>query len=155
MGLCAMSLSEIIQFTPLDTGLWTAGQPTAEQLAELALAGVQLVINLAVVDSDRALPDEIAIVTRLGMHYIHIPVVWDAPQLADLHRFMDTLEAHADEKIFVHCALNYRASAFVALWRVLRHGWAPAEAFAVQRQIWKLEEYPIWQAFVSDALKTQ
>ncbi len=86
------------------------------------------------------------------MEYIHIPVEWSAPQLADLEHFLNTMDAHDEQKILVHCALNFRASAFTALWRVLRRDWDMEQAFAPQRAIWNLEDYPVWKNFVEQAL---
>jgi len=142
----------ITNLTTLNDSLWTSGQPTRAELAELAAAGFEVVINLALPTSDNALPDEAELVQSLGMEYVHIPVVWDAPQPGDLLRFMDTMDTRLDRKILVHCALNYRASAFTALWRVLRQGGEKEKAFAVQETIWQLDDYPIWKIFVTSAL---
>ena len=142
----------ITNLTILNDSLWTSGQPTRAELAEIAVAGFEVVINLAMPSSDNALPDEAELVQSLGMEYIPIPVVWDAPQPEDLKRFMDTMDTRHSRKILVHCALNYRASAFTALWRVLRQGWEKEKAFAVQETIWQLDDYPIWKIFVTSAL---
>jgi uncharacterized protein (TIGR01244 family) len=137
-----------LNLTILSDSLWSAGQPTRAQLAEIAAQGFDLVINLALPTSDNAIPDEADLVRSLGMDYIHIPVIWESPLPEDLTRFMDAMDAHREAKILVHCAMNYRASAFIALWRVLRQGWAREQAFAAQEEIWRLAEYPVWQAFV-------
>jgi len=147
-----MAITDITNFLRLDDSLCCGGQPSEAQLEDAAREGIQLVINLALATSDHALPDEPGLVRLLGMEHIHIPVVWDSPQPADLERFMDAMDAHRDKHILVHCAMNYRATAFLALWRVLRQGWDVDEAFAPQRNIWDLEEYPVWKAFVEDAL---
>ncbi|PKN95023.1 MAG: phosphatase [Chloroflexi bacterium HGW-Chloroflexi-6] len=142
----------ITNLTILNDSLWTSGQPTRAELAEVAAAGFEVVINLAMSTSDNALPDEAELVQSLGMEYIHIPVVWEAPQPGDLLRFMDAMDTRFNRKVLVHCALNYRASAFTALWRVLRQGWEKEKAFAVQETIWQLDDYPIWKNFVTSAL---
>ncbi len=147
-----MTLSSIINFLQLDHALYTSGQPTAAQFDAIARAGVQLVINLALATSDHALPDEPGLVRSLGMEHIHIPVVWETPQPADLERFMDAMDANQGKIILVHCAMNYRATAFTALWRVLRQGWSVNDAFAPQRKTWNLEEYPVWKTFVEKTL---
>lgn len=147
-----MPTTEIVNYSHLTETLATGGQPTEAQLTEAAQDGVNVVINLALSTSDNALPDEAATVRGLGMEYIHIPVEWSAPQPADLERFLDAMDAHSQQKILVHCALNFRASAFTALWRVLRQGWDTEQAFAPQRAIWSLDEYPVWKDFVEKAL---
>ena len=144
--------NQSIELLRLTDSLCCSGQPTPAQFADAAHAGIHLVINLALATSDNALPDEPGLVRALGMEYIHIPVVWDSPQPTDLEKFMQVMDAHQDQKILVHCAMNYRATAFIALWRVLRQGWNLDQAFAPQRKIWNLEEYPRWKAFVEEAL---
>ncbi|PWH12707.1 MAG: phosphatase [Anaerolineae bacterium] len=148
-----MALTDILNFLCLEDGLCCSGQPTEAQFAEAARQGIEVVINLALHTSDNALPDEAGLVRTLGMEHIHIPVVWEAPQPADLEQFMDAMDAHQGKHILVHCAMNYRATAFLGLWRVLRRGWNAEEAFAPQRQIWSLADYPVWEAFVQKALK--
>jgi protein tyrosine phosphatase (PTP) superfamily phosphohydrolase (DUF442 family) len=143
-----MSIYDIINFTPLADDLLTGGQPTEAQLAEVARDGVNLVINLALSTSTSALKDESGTVTGLGMEYVHIPVEWEHPTAANLERFMNAMDAHAGQKIFVHCAMNYRATAFTALWRIRRHGWQPEKALEILRAVWNLEEYPVWQEFI-------
>ncbi len=148
-----MALADVLNFLRLDDALCCSGQPTHEQFADAAREEIQLVINLALATSDHALPDEPGLVRSLGMEHIHIPVVWDSPQPADLERYMDAMDANLGKKILVHCAMNYRATAFLALWRVLRQGWDVDEAFASQREIWNLEEYPVWRTFVEQSLE--
>lgn len=126
--------------------------PTASELTEVADAGVQVVINLAMPTSERALPDEASLVESLGMKYVGIPVEWDVPTRLDLDRFMNAMDAHAGSKRLVHCQANYRASAFIALYRILRLGWRPPDAFNDLRRIWNPEEYPVWKKFIEDQL---
>ncbi|GAB4491795.1 MAG: hypothetical protein Fur0016_02480 [Anaerolineales bacterium] len=147
-----MALAEIINFLRLDALLCCGGQPTEAQFEDAAREGIQLVINLALATSDHALPDEPGLVRSLGMEHIHIPVIWESPQPANLEQFMNAMDANWGKKILVHCAMNYRATAFIGLWRVLRQGWDVDEAFAPQRKIWNLEEYPVWKAFVEKTL---
>lgn len=152
IGKQKKAMKNILNLSILSDLLSTSGQPTRAELADIAEAGFKVVINLALPTSDKAIPDEAELVKSLGMEYIHIPIVWDSPQLEDLQCFMDAMDAHKQQKILVHCALNYRASAFTALWRVLRQDWDEAEAFAVQKKFWDLREYPVWEKFVRAVL---
>jgi|GEM_PF-343997 len=147
--------ADITNLTILNDSLWSAGQPTRAELAEVAQAGFEAVINLALATSDNALTDEAEVAQSLGMEYIHIPVVWDAPRPENLRDFMDAMDARPGKKVFVHCAMNYRASAFVALWRVLRQGWEEGEAFATQKSVWELKDYPVWEKFVRESLSNR
>lgn len=143
-------ISAIYNVRPLSDDLLTGGQPTAEQLAAVARAGYQVVINLATPDSPRALPDEEALVTGLGMHYEALPVIWEAPQQGDFEQFCALLERHAGRRILVHCAANMRVSAFCYLYRVLRQGMDPERARQDLAALWEPNDN--WRAFIEHAL---
>ena len=53
---------DIYHFLQLSNRLFTGGMPTADQLEAASKAGVQVVINLAIPDSERALRDEQSLV---------------------------------------------------------------------------------------------
>ncbi|HUE98817.1 MAG TPA: protein tyrosine phosphatase family protein [Anaerolineales bacterium] len=124
---------DIYNFLPLSEKLFTAGMPTAEQLTNAAQRGVELVINLAPHEVSNALPNGTELVASLGMQYINIPVIWNTPTKDGLDRFMDVLDENQDKKILVHCQANFRATAFVALYRILRQGRNADEAMAGHR----------------------
>jgi len=145
-------LNEIHNFLPLTDSLLSSGMPTADQVTEIAQSGVELVINLAPFDPGRDLHDEAVLVESAGLDYLNIPVEWDAPTQEDLQAFIKTMDANADRKVLVHCRANYRATGFVTLYRILRLGWEPEEAFKDLRRIWNPEDYPIWKKFISENL---
>jgi len=144
---------EIYNFTPMSENLFTGGMPTAEQLTDAAHHGVEVVINLAPHDSQNALPNEENHVTSLGMQYINIPVIWSTPTIDDLNKFMDKMDDCKDRKILVHCQANFRASAFVSMYRILRGGWKEEDALVVMHKIWDEDEYPVWKMFIADTLQ--
>jgi protein tyrosine phosphatase (PTP) superfamily phosphohydrolase (DUF442 family) len=146
------TLPKIINFRRLSDHLITGGQPTEAELALAAAAGVEIVVNLGRLDPAYALPDERGTVAALGLVYEHIPVVWAEPTAADLDAFFVAMERHAGRRLFVHCAANYRASAFNMLYRVLRLGWRIEDARPDLDAIWDPAEYPQWQALIEAAL---
>ena len=105
-------IDDILNFYQITETIGTGGQPKPDQFISIRDAGFTSVINLAMPDSPNALINEGEIVTKLGMTYIHIPVPWQSPSIQDLERFMGFMETLEKQKIFVHCAANYRASAF-------------------------------------------
>lgn len=143
-------LAEIYHYLPLLPTLATAGQPTAEQLAVIQAAGYELVINLALPTSTRALADEPELIQKLGMDYVAIPVAWETPALDDLDRFLAVMEQNSDRKIFVHCAANMRVSAFVYVYRLLKTDCDRKQALADLHQIWTPN--PVWQNLIDQAL---
>jgi uncharacterized protein (TIGR01244 family) len=116
-------VSGIRDYRKLSERIATAGQPTQEELAAVARAGYEVVINLDVSDSSYALEDEGRLVRSLGLEYVHIPVVWEQPTKADLERFFEIMEARQDKTLFVHCAANRRVSVFMALYRIMPQVW--------------------------------
>jgi uncharacterized protein (TIGR01244 family) len=128
----------------------TAGQPTPEQLARLAAEGVRLVVNLALPTSSGALPDERTTVTTLGMDYRHVPVVFESPRREDYLEFEAIMDARGTAPVLVHCALNYRASAFMSIYRVRRLSWEPAAARKELESVWKPDA--VWTAFIDGFL---
>ena len=143
---------EIRNFLPLSEKLFTGGMPDAEQLKDAAGKGVQVVINLALHDVPTALPEEEKLVKSLGMTYINIPVIWNNPTRENLNKFLDAMDAHSAEKTLVHCEANYRATAFPALYRILRQGWKREDALDVMHRIWSEEKYPVWKKFIEESV---
>jgi protein tyrosine phosphatase (PTP) superfamily phosphohydrolase (DUF442 family) len=133
-------LTDIKNFVRIDDRLATAGQPTEDQLCELVAEGFGAVVNLGLLDPKYCLRDEAGTVETLGMSYRHIPVKFDAPTVDDFRAFVAAMDELAKEKTFVHCAANYRASAFVALWGELRLGWTRERADEHARALWAPNE---------------
>jgi protein tyrosine phosphatase (PTP) superfamily phosphohydrolase (DUF442 family) len=138
-------IQNIVNFLQISDRLATAGQPTIAQYPAIATAGYRVVINLALADSPNALADEAAIAGNLDMEYIHIPVVWDNPTLTDFQTFSRAMDAHQQQKIFVHCAANKRVSVFIYLYR-LGEGIDEITALQDLVKIWTPNE--IWQTFI-------
>ena len=109
-------LAHITNFVQITPAVGTAGQPRAEYFADIAAAGYSVVINLAMADSDHALPNEGNLVASLGMTYIHMPVDFQTPRPTDVARFiglMRSLDSESgDSKIFVHCVVNFSCVCF-------------------------------------------
>lgn len=124
----------------------TAGQPTEEQVRALARSGIRLLVNLGLADADYSLPDEAALAESLGMTYHHLPVAFDSPSLEDLAGFFALLDGRACDAILVHCAANYRATCFVALYAEQCLGWSRAQADAYIALVWTPD--PVWEAFL-------
>jgi protein tyrosine phosphatase (PTP) superfamily phosphohydrolase (DUF442 family) len=143
------NLHEIYNYRRAEEHIATAGQPTAEQLAAVAVAGCSTVINLGLHGADYALPDERSTVESLGMQYVHIPVIWERPTPEDLARFSGVMSTLEGQDLFVHCAANVRVTVFLALDRVTRQGWAAERAMAT---VDLATLPPAWQQFISDVL---
>lgn len=144
-------VTDIYNYLPIDETLATSGQPSVDELGAIARDGVEVVINLALHDDPRySLLDEPGAISALGMTYVHIPVLFDAPKENDLLAFFAAMDLHAGRKMLVHCAANKRVTSFLGLYRVMRQGFDRESAFAPMRDIW--EPNPVWAAFIAAIL---
>ncbi|MER2599790.1 MAG: protein tyrosine phosphatase family protein [Caldilineales bacterium] len=143
-------LAALLNARQVSPVLLTAGQPGREDFAALHAAGYEVVINLALPTSPGALPDEADLAAAHDLHYIALPVVWEAPTPDDLARFFAAMQASAGRSVLVHCALNYRASVFVYLYRVLELGHSHPAARALLDTVWQPDA--VWTAFIAQAL---
>ena len=144
-----MSIEDSYNFRRIDDRLTTSGVVSTEQLAQLGAEDYDCVINLLPADSEYAIADEREIVERQGIDYVHIPVDFAAPTQADFDAFASAMDAHADGKVHVHCAANYRVSAFYSAYATRRGLLTAAEADGLVRGLWNPDEHPAWQAFLS------
>jgi protein tyrosine phosphatase (PTP) superfamily phosphohydrolase (DUF442 family) len=130
----------------LDDRITTSGQPTEPQLADIHALGVRHIINLGLHSHEKALPDEAASVSRLGMTYIHIPVVFEKPTDRDFDQFCSAMEQLKEVPVHVHCIANYRVSAFFYRYRRDVLGTDEAQARADMEQVWRPNG--VWATFV-------
>lgn len=140
--------SDIYHWRRVDTRLTTSGQPNETQLEKLKGLGVTHIINLGMHDHQRALPDEASSVAALGMTYIHIPVVFDAPAEDDFVAFCKVMDEVDTRKVHVHCIANLRVTAFLyRYWRDVL-GWHEADARRTMDSIWR--PGGVWAEFIGD-----
>ena len=126
--------------------LWTSGQLSEPDVRHLPELGIQVVMNLALPSSPDALPAEGELVTGLGLAYVQIPVEWEHPLPEQFFQFVGVLKAFAGCKIWLHCAMNMRVSAFVYLFRKLVLGEGEEDATFPMREIWVPNE--TWQEYI-------
>ncbi len=109
-------MEEILNYIKINELISTSGQPSVEQFEDIAKNEFDVVINLALHNASNAIENEDKIVTSLKMAYFHIPVDFDNPKASDVKLFLNTLQALGSNKVWVHCALNYRVSAFMYIY---------------------------------------
>jgi len=142
-----MCLDEITNYRQVSEQIAASGQPEEHQFKHIANAGYQVVINLAMPNSKNAIPEEGNIVTAHKMTYVHIPVPFDVPDATHLRSFINTMDAFARQKVWVHCVLNYRVSAFLFQYRRLACNATAEEARKVMLPTW--QPNAVWQAFMA------
>lgn len=144
-------LTAIYNYYEFDTGLATSGQPTADQFALISEAGFEIVINLAQNNSPNALTDEAEVVNGNKMQYLHIPVDFKHPHMGNLDDFFAAMSKHENENRYIHCACNWRVSAFMFLYRTKVLGLGKTQAESEMHRIWIPDA--VWSDFIRKAEK--
>ena len=132
----AAEIDEIVNYVEYSAAFSSAGQPTAVQLQALQDAGFERVVFLAFSDHEQSLAHEDRLVKELGMEYLHIPVDWEAPTASDFYLFAGAMQRSPGKKTLVHCQVNFRASAFSFLYRVLYVGVPMDRAKEDMENVW-------------------
>jgi protein tyrosine phosphatase (PTP) superfamily phosphohydrolase (DUF442 family) len=143
-----VDLQGIRNFVAISDGLATAGQPTEDQLRVVRAHGFEVVVNLGLLDPRYCLPDEAATVAALGMSYHHVPVSFQNPAISDFEMFQRVMRGAHGQKVFVHCAMNFRVSCFVALFGEANLGWSRQDADAHIKRLWEPDD--VWARLLID-----
>lgn len=147
-----MDLAQIFNFQSVDDKVDTSGLVNEDQLAELASAGYEAVINLLPDELDYAIGNEREILESRGIEYTYIPVDFSAPSGTDYEAFAQAMQGSKGKKLLVHCAANYRVSAFYAIYAHTHLGWDKQRCYEHIASIWDLAEHPRWQSFVQERI---
>ncbi len=142
-------MNDVINFFQITNAIGTGGQPSLSQLYDIAQNGYDVVINLATHNSENAIENEGSIVASLGMTYIHIPVPFEAPTPQHLRKFFGVMNGLSEEKIFVHCAVNARVSAFVFKYLTMEKEMQAEKATTPLLAQWLPQMNLIWKNFLS------
>lgn len=140
-----MSVKDAYNFKAINERLTTSGLLSEEQLVALPDEGYQSCINLLPHGDEFALPGEAEMVRELDIAYEYIPVDFAAPTSEDYEQFARAVAANGSRKLHIHCAANYRVSAFYAIYGVRELGWSRAAALEFIRSLWEIDEFPQWR----------
>jgi len=127
----------------------TSGQPSKEQLADIARMGYEAVVSLAMHDSEGAIPDEGSIVAGLEMSYFHIPVPFERPTADHLRTFCGIMSVLEGKKVWVHCAVNARVSAFMFHYLTRLRGVSEEDATSPFLKEWRPLMDEAWESFMA------
>ncbi|GAA6153995.1 protein tyrosine phosphatase family protein [Pseudoteredinibacter isoporae] len=129
----------------------SSGQPSRDEFQHISDAGYEVVINLAMPDHEKSISDEGAVITALGMSYIHIPVPFDSPKECHYTEFSSYMDALRNKKVWVHYIVNARVSAFLFRYLQDSRGFTPAQATTPILEQWLPQMDDVWKAFISRA----
>lgn len=139
-------VAAVYNYARISDRIATSGQPDSDEFKIIAAAGFTSVVNLAMHDSDGAIREEGYLVALSGMSYFHIPVPFDAPTAIHLRHFIQLMEMLETEKVWIHCAMNYRVSAFMFCYLKLVKGYAEEAAKSPIFDFWQPDR--VWQQFI-------
>ena len=145
-----MAIANSHNFRRVSDLVTTSGVVGPNRLKGLAREGYDVVINLLPNESKYAAKSEREITEKQGLKYVYIPVDFESPTLADYNQFVLAIEEAEGGKVHIHCAANYRVSAFYALYAESRKLWSRAEAEAFIQDLWQPQERPPWPEFVAE-----
>lgn len=149
-----MGAEQSYNFRRITDNVTTSGVVGEENLRALGAEGYELVINLLPDDSQYAVPGEEEIVRGQGIDYVYIPVDFGNPTLADFETFSAVLDSAASRKVHIHCAANYRVSAFYSSYARLKGTMSEGEARDLIASLWEPRENPAWPEFILAASST-
>lgn len=149
-AISVAEVSEINNYREYSETFASSGQPTESQLEQIDSKGFERVVYIAYSDHQNSLKNEDRLVKNLGMEYIQIPVEWTAPTSSDFHMFAGAMQREPDKKTLLHCQLNYRASAFAFLYRVIYQDVSVAQAKKDMNAIWVPDR--TWTDFIFQVL---
>ena len=144
------ALSDFKNYEPINEQLHTCGRVKETDLASLKAAGINVVISLST-DSPSEIKAMKLSANEQGMTLVHIPVSWKAPSIASLETFFEAMDQYQSSHLLVHCRINWRASAFVYLYRTIRLKEVPAEAKEPLLAVWNPWKNKTWAGFMLKA----
>lgn len=149
-----MGTEGAVNYRKISERVATSGSVSEDRLRRLGEEGFDAVVNLLPDSSEVAVADERDIVEGQGLEYHYIPVDFGNPTQADFSLFRRVMENAGEKKILIHCAANYRVSAFYSLYAMQYGDWSWEDAQSHIASIWDPVDYPVWKRFI-DELKSQ
>lgn len=97
------AMAGVHNFRAVDGEMWAGAQPHADDYEELAARGVRLVVDLRTGASDDPRKDDPALLRRLGVGYLALPVPdGHVPSEAQVRQFVAAVH-ETPGVVFVHC----------------------------------------------------
>ena len=150
-----MSVEDAYNYRRVNDLICTAGVINEQQLRMLGAEGYAAVISLLPDNSEYAVPDEEEIVLKQGLGYRYIPVDFSNPTDNDYAEFVDAMKEYEGQKIIVHCAANFRVSAFFSIYALQHLGWSKQQTDDLIQSLWNPAEHPPWESFIENQLVSE
>jgi protein tyrosine phosphatase (PTP) superfamily phosphohydrolase (DUF442 family) len=140
-------MESIKNFVQLTDDVATAGQPKFSEFKEIERAGYNYIVNLGMLDHPHAVVEEDKVVSDLGLTYVHIPVAFDSPTKEQVRFFCNLMSSLKGSKVFVHCIMNFRVSAFMYHYLSKVEKLSEEQSKSLMFNYWELD--PVWEELMS------
>jgi protein tyrosine phosphatase (PTP) superfamily phosphohydrolase (DUF442 family) len=139
-------LHKINNFHFVSTSLASSGLLKLDSYKHIQEYGFKHVINLIPGHQTK----EQNHVKSLGLSYEQIEVDFSEPTIENFENFIKLVKSYNNDKIYVHCEANFRASTFLYLYRVTQLGISQDEAKKDLLKIWRPSM--VWADFIEKIL---
>jgi protein tyrosine phosphatase (PTP) superfamily phosphohydrolase (DUF442 family) len=145
-----VSTDDIPNFVEYSESLSSSGQPLKEHMPLLADMGFDQIIYLALTTNKTALDKEDELALKNDMNYVHVAVDFSKPSRKNFETVALILQNSKEQKNLLHCQVNYRASTFSFLYRVIYLGVPIGVAKADLDKVWTPDA--VWYQFLVNTL---
>ena len=149
-----MSIEKAYNFKRINELVSSSGTIKHIDISSMAEEDYDLVINLLPNDNEHARKNEQQEFKTLGIEYKYIPVDWNNPKQSDYIEFESILNGFKCKKIHIHCAANFRATAFYGIYTCKNLDWSKLQSFELMKSFWDISEYPLWEQLITKLIET-
>ena len=143
-----------INFKRYSESIASAGQLHDEHIPFIEKEDYSLVVYLAFDSSeDKSRLGIDKLIRETGAKYIQLPVNWFQPTPEDYNRFEGAVTANNERNVLVHCQMNFRASAFSFLYRVIESDVDFEKAKEDMFSVWTPDA--TWTNFINEVLMSR
>ena len=141
----ALANIKIENFGRVSSTFYRGAQPKGHDFADLAAAGVKMVIDLA----EEGDPAEEANAKRAGLQFVRIPMTThESPGPQTIAQFLSLVNDPAKQPVYVHCiGGRHRTGVMTAIYRMTAQAWTPIQAFK------EMKEYKFGADFLHQEFK--
>ncbi len=127
-----LASAQIANFDKVSSTIWRGAAPSDQALETMARSGIRTIVDLRMDGGGTLHEKEQA--DHLGLHYVHIPMGFNHPSLAQIDSFLNVALDSQSGPIFIHCAQGAdRTGTMCAIYRRLVDNWSFDEAYAEMR----------------------
>lgn len=137
-------------FQVINSQVGTCGQPTEDGWKEIVQKGYKTVLNLRT--AEEGAEGERAIVEKLGLKYVNIPISPSTINDQAAGKFREVMRDKSSEPIFVHCRTASRVGGMMILYLVLDQKMSLEKAEKQAHQI-GFTDAPWLKGFVLEYIK--